>query len=86
MEIQSGREVTEWVILGRKIGTASGFDGDIDNFMLHDFQPVPELAIPAGCVGFDFNEGIIQTWDNDGIVTWSVDMIEALKHLPKVQS
>ena len=73
-------EHVEWVVLGRVVGTASGWD-QADTFVmqLYDFKPSVGVNLPASdCITFDFDNGLAQTYDDNGNVTHSSDIIESL--------
>lgn len=75
----------DWVVCGRKIGTGTGWDQS-DNFalMIYDFEPVEGCSLPkADCITIHFEHGTVETHKDDGEVDVSVDLIDAIKDLPK---
>lgn len=66
-------------VLGRNIGTATGWD-EIGNqdIMLYDFIPNSRFNLPRGDLGVLFEAGLFETYDDDGTVTSTQDMIEVL--------
>jgi hypothetical protein len=74
-------ERQEWIILGRVIGTATGWDqGDTFVIQIYDFEPAPGVNLPADeCISFDFEKGLAQTYDDAGQTKESFDIISALQ-------
>jgi len=71
-------ERSEWAILGRIVGTATGWDqAGAFSIYVYDLEPVPGLGIPAGDVVIDFEAGWIEAGDH------KADLIEALRGLPR---
>jgi hypothetical protein len=69
----------DWTVLGRKIGTATGWDqADTFVMMLYDFEPLPCFDLPSGGVNIDFERGTIETYDDNGNVTRGCDLVNAL--------
>lgn len=87
MSIIDGKELTmqepdpEVRILGRVIGTASGWDSlDQESMAFYYFDPVEGVDIPASeCLGVLFEEGRFVTYDEEGKETWSADIISVLR-------
>jgi hypothetical protein len=76
-------ELTEWTVLGRKIGKASGWDENGNcGMMLYDFEPAIGVNLPSGTLAMDFESGWAETYDDDGKVTASCDLAAALASLP----
>jgi hypothetical protein len=77
------KEVIEWTILGRKVGSASGWD-IVDTFvmMLYDFVPVHGIDLPRGDINFDFENGVAESFNDDGQPVRSVDLVTAISGLP----
>lgn len=74
------------IILGRLIGTASGWDASDDYaFVLYDFEPLYGVNLPRGTINFDFIKGHISTFDEVGNESVGLDMISALFALPMVK-
>lgn len=73
----------EWTVCGRAIGTATGWDqSDTFAMMLYDFEPAEGCKIPKGVVLFRFENGTVETHNDDGSIALQLDMIDALKDLP----
>lgn len=73
----------EWTVLGRVIGTATGWD-QADSFVIsvYDFQPVAGVNLPkTDCLTVDFEKGTAETYDEKGEVTSSTDLVTALKNI-----
>lgn len=68
-----------WTVLGREIGTATGWD-QADTFVmqLYDFQPAENVDLPAGTLCINFESGVAETYDDDGKVLISKDIVLAL--------
>lgn len=65
---------TDVYILGRKIGTASGWDafGEYAEFQYYDFVPdktFPIIQEEIDTLYIDYLDGILKTYDKDGNVT-----------------
>ncbi len=76
-------EQINWTVLGRAIGTASGWDqSDTFIMMLYDFEPAPGIDLPAGTLCIDFEHGWAETYDDVGEVLTSHDVVAALAGLP----
>jgi hypothetical protein len=81
-------ERVDVVVLGRKIGTETGWDVlDETMYVFYDFKPVEDLKhrFPEniGDLIVDYGSGMFKVCDNEGKVIWSRDMIEALKDFPR---
>lgn len=76
-------EMMEWTVCGRLIGKASGWDQpDTFAMTLYDFEPAPGTDLPSGTVCIHFEHGTVETYDDDGEVLKSVDLVNAIKALP----
>src|SRR5580692_4756337 len=73
----------DWIVCGRKIGTASGWDQS-DTFCctLFEFIPADGVALPEGDISIHFESGAVETYGEDGEPTISIDLIGAIGHLP----
>lgn len=78
-------ERTDWTFLGRKLGTITGWDGDLEQFTLYDFVPVEGFAKAAGDMNVDITKGLFEIFDNDGTMLWQSDIVEAVMTLPRMQ-
>lgn len=68
-----------WTILGRNIGTASGWDhADAFVMQLYDFEPADDVDLPSGTLCIDFEKGIAETFDDEGKTLISKDIVLAL--------
>jgi hypothetical protein len=75
-----GDKRLDWVVLGRKIGTATGWD-QADTFVMqiYDFEPADGVGLPASeCLSFDFENGVAETYDEKGKTTESRDLVTSL--------
>lgn len=76
-------ELMDWIVCGRKVGRATGWDqNDTFALMLYGFHPAEEYKGPSGDVLFRFENGTIESFNRDGTVKESCDLIEAIRHLP----
>jgi len=84
---QDTHERSDCIILGRTIGTATGWDGDEENIviLLYEFQPAPGIDLPAGDVTIDFDAGLAETHDDHGEVLISKDIVTVLANVPRAQ-
>ena len=76
------------IVLGRVIGTASGWDTDgADNYQYFEFDPANGVNIPVSEVlSISYDSGTFETWKSstyEGGVTWGADIIDTLKDFPK---
>jgi len=72
-----------WEVMGRVVGTASGWDqADTFEMVLYDFVPLEGLPLPRGdFVNFNFETGLVSKYDDTGKPTDVVDFVEAVAHL-----
>lgn len=76
-------EMQDWIVCGRAIGRCSGWDqSDTFAMTLYDFEPAAGYEGPRGEVVFRFENGTIESFNDDGSVKLSCDMIDAIKNLP----
>lgn len=70
----------EFKVLGRAIGTATGWDqADTFAITLYDFTPYEKFKdLPSGDVVICFETGKIETFDDDGEISVSVDIVSIL--------
>lgn len=75
----------EYTILGRLVGTASGWDQFSDwGMSLYDFDPVPGVAIPScSSLYFDSETGLMEAYDDDDRSIWKADAVSVLKVVPR---
>ena len=77
------KEMIDWTVCGRAIGRASGWDqSDTFAMMLYDFEPISGYKGPSGDVLFRFENGTIESFNKDGSVKESADLIDSIKNLP----
>lgn len=75
----------EFRVLGRVLGTASGWDALGDNdYILYDYIPAEKIALQKGDLSVLFEQGLFTYNDDEGEVTFSADIIEILKEIPRV--
>lgn len=71
-----------WAVCGRIVGTAMDWDqGDTFVMQLYDFVPANNWIGPkpiGGIISFDFELGKVETWDANGQVVDSFDLITVL--------
>lgn len=73
-----------FVVLGRTVGTASGFDLDDGYLVLYDFEPAPGVPWPTTpCLSIQYSTGAVQAFDDDGnSVGHELDAIKTLADVP----
>ena len=78
--MSDAQERTTWIVCGRVIGTATGWDQS-DTFVmtLYDFEPVGDCKIPKGEILFRFENGTAEQIGEDGEISFSIDLIDAIK-------
>ncbi len=77
----------DWIILGRVIGTATGWDqSDTFSIMLYDFHPADNVSIAGGDVLIEFEKGLWEVYDGNGTVIRQGDLIEALRNAPRTKA
>lgn len=82
----SDKNRMEWVVLGRVIGTGTGWD-QADTFVMqiYDFEPAVNVNLPkSDCLTIDFEAGTASTCDDAGVVTSSVDLMSAIAGIPAI--
>lgn len=81
----SDDKIDEAIVLGRKIGTSSGWDPADDlSFVLYDFKPYDGVALPTGDITVNYDKGVFEVYDEAGEVELTFDMIDLLAAVPKV--
>lgn len=67
-------------LLGRKLGTASGWDGDLGECMwFYDFEPAESVILPKGELQVDFIRGLLGIQDGEsGEIIEPKDIVEFL--------
>lgn len=77
------KQLSDWKVLGRVIGQASGWDqGDTFAINLYDFTPAKGIALPPGEPFIDFASGKVDYFDDGGNVTQTFDLITILRDIP----
>lgn len=74
------RTRTDWPILGRNVGTATGWDQQ-DTFVITIYEFEPNSKYPKllkGDVTVDFEKGTMELYDDNGDITNSVDLVGVL--------
>lgn len=83
LEMNECYEDIDVYIMGRLVGTADDFD-DVDYLttMFMGFEPIEGLDLPSGGIIFNFETGRIESYDERGVTTFSVDLLSTISHLP----
>lgn len=70
----------DFTVLGRKVGSATGWDqADTFCMSLYDFEPAAGVNLPeAEFMNFNFETGTAETFDEDGDVTFTADLVTVL--------
>lgn len=76
------KERNEWTFLGRVIGSATGWDGEMESFTLYDFEPSPNIDLPSGDLQIEITTGLFSGCDDTGNQTWAKDIITTLGLTP----
>lgn len=77
------------MIMGRIIGTYTGWDGDDESMVFYDFKPTAEFSAVAGFapasddITVHFTMGFFIWYDENGIPLAQHDVIAALRDLPQ---
>jgi len=73
----------EFTVLGRLLGTGTGWD-DIgtNRMLLYDFESAKEYALPNGNLIIDFEDGSFEYYDEDGDILASFDILDIMKVIP----
>lgn len=74
-------ERTEWKLLGKAIGTGTGWDsGDDTDFCIYEFEPSAQFPkLPSGTVWFMLTDGLAVVYNDNGATVNSVSLLEALQ-------
>lgn len=72
-------------VLGRNLGTASGWDGDMGECIwFYDFEPDEGIDLPKGMIQIDYNKGIMGVPDDEsGVITDAFDIVVFLSKVEK---
>jgi hypothetical protein len=70
---------TDWKFLGITIGTTTGWDGEMEEFVLYDFIAAPGINLPNGDLNINIPDGKFVYYDNEGNENISFDIIDTLK-------
>ena len=81
-------ERQDWVVCGRAIGSATGWDqSDTFGLMLYNFKPAPGYSGPIGkTVVFHFEHGTVESIKRTGEVKESADLIDSIKDAPRARA
>lgn len=72
------------IILGRNIGTHTGWDElETNTFVLYDFVP-RGINIPAGDLTIRYDEGKFHVHDNEGDLIFEFDILATMLTLERV--
>lgn len=64
-------------LMGVVLGTADGWDGGGDtSYMLYDFKS--ELLDNGDCIGVDWEQGILEYYNDEGEVYHKVELLDIL--------
>ncbi len=72
------KKMNDWTLLGRVIGQASGWNGEMECYMLYDFEPASNVDLPKGDLEIDIARGLFRGYDVNGNELWSKDIISTL--------
>lgn len=75
---------SEYKVLGRVVGTATGWDevGDPGDIILYDLVANPMYPdLPSGDVAFMMGTGVLESYDEEGEVTFTGDIITVLTNV-----
>jgi len=90
MSQEEPHERAACIILGRNIGTATGWDGDEDSdnivILFYEFQPAAGIDLPPGDLVIDFDAGLAETHDENGDVLISKDIVTVLANIPRAEA
>lgn len=78
--------MNELKILGRVIGTFDGWDswdGDMDEMVFYKYQPEGTIQIQPCDLSVNYTDGVFKSYDDNGELLWSKDIIETISHLSK---
>lgn len=72
-------------LLGRILGTSTGWDGDEEWVVFYNFKPNPGVSLPSECdLTFKVTEGLIGvSHPATGDLVDEKDIFEALKDVPR---
>ena len=71
--------------LGRTLGTASGWDGDLgETWWVYDFVPIASINnLACECFQLDEMTSTFHTQDKEGNTIHRYDMVQILQGIPK---
>ncbi len=68
-------------VLGRHIGSADSIEeGDDFVAVLLEFEPAPDIDLPAGDLIVDYSAGSFETFDAEGKISFKTDIFGVLKN------
>jgi len=72
------------IVLGRDIGTFTGWDQiDDDMMVFYDYTPHVSVGLPSGDLFVSYGAGLVMTYDDDGQETSKNDLIDAIGHVTR---
>ena len=74
--------IIEWKFLGRILGTATGWDGEMEAFVLYNFIPAEGIALPPGSLQVEITEGRFVCYDDEGEEIQSFDILTVMGSAP----
>lgn len=69
-------------VLGRAIGTTTGWDGDMETFTLYNFIPHAGVKFPEGDITICYPYGVVETYDEEGNCCTADDIIPLIQNIP----
>jgi len=69
------------VVLGEKVGTAEDFYETDEGFGVGGFIPAKDSGLLAGDVSFNFTEGTVLLFDNEGTVVKTIDLVDTINKM-----
>lgn len=84
-EIEEAEDRIEVDILGRNLGTASGWDGEPSECIsFYEFQPRDGIKLKFGELQVDFTKGLICLQDPEGEIEEPKDLVEFLYQVERL--
>jgi len=75
---------TDWIICGRNIGTATGWDqADTWIMQIYNLVPHPNYKGPVSeCISIDFESGFLETYNESGDLIERCDLLSSIADCP----
>lgn len=73
------------IIMGRKLGTATGYDLEGTGLVFYDFFSDDGIDLPSGDTWFLFDKGIAGVYDNNGIMEAATDLVPVLAKIERTE-